>query len=256
MAALQTANDEIFEPPFFNQLHLKGFPIRNLSVKSRHTQNIKDSIKVRGYDEDKPIIVATSKDAEANGYVLDGRNRLVACYWIEQESGQLPAITIKHEQVKDLAHAKMRQIYYESQHLLNKPSEDACDHILVLYEEVKELDPSITKQSSLVQYLGKEAKFDNETMLKAVVSRIEKHEKKQQDLARDIYEPRRPSQDEEAKGSWATGVAKDPRQEQKEMSFKSYAGELELTCNHGKKMNIALNIKIFDDGTTKLEQVA
>lgn len=263
MAATTLASDELptFNPPWIKDIipTFLPFPIRHINTKSTKLQDLKHSILTTGYNDKEPIVVARSKDPLANGYVMDGRNRLTACDMIFRESGSkmesLPAITVRYEQVPDLAHAKLRQIAYESKWLLGKTPEDAADHIITLYEEVKQEKPEIFQDEALDKFFQTEAKISDVPMLNALVARIERHEEKE----RKRHEKEQSTEDNKVKPTrrHAKGGEQRTMEEAggKKVNFKSYTSEVEYVCVHGKRQTIPLNVNVYEDGRVTTEAV-
>ncbi len=254
-AVEQTSEEDVFNPFWLADLgQLQGFQIRHLDVKSNHMQNLKESIKTRGWSKDEPVIVCKSKDPKANGYIADGRHRLIVCEWIRKETGELPTIPIVFEQVKDFAHAKLRQIYYESAHLLKKSSDNAKEHIIQLWSEVQTLDPKISEGVMLDQYFEKEGKFNDKTRTLAVIAQIQRHEEKER---KKMLQEQAYKNETKVKPDASWKIAKPQQKSMEEMSkmpFKRYTADLEMTCAHGKKTNVAVTVKLFENGTVSLEQ--
>jgi len=247
----------IFNPEWLSEQGMKPFPLRHINAKKDHLQNLKYSIQTNGFNRKEPLIVAKStRDPEANGMILDGRNRAVVCDQIRVETGTLPNIAITYETVKDVAHAKLRQIYYESQHLNRKDSEDALAHIIELYQEVKEEIPELGMQKNLDEVLGKEAGFgaSDKTQLMAVCHKINLFQQKQ--LVKEnerMKDPRKPGSFDPTT-DWVD-TSKTPEVIADSKPIKTFATEFETTCVCGKKTNYAINALLYESGKLKLEQV-
>jgi|GEM_PF-5975765 len=246
----------IFNPEWLSEQGMKPFPLRHINAKKDHLQNLKHSIQTNGFNRKEPLIVAKSKDPEADGMILDGRNRCVVCDWIKIETGTLPSLHITYETVKDVAHAKLKQIYYESQHLNRKDSEDALAHIIELYQEVVEDIPELSQQKTLEEVLGKEAGFgaSDKTQLTAVCFKLNRWQQKQ--LLKEnerMKDPRKPGSFDPT-ADWVD-TTKTPEIATDSKPVKTFATEFETTCACGKKTNYAINALLYESGKMKLEQV-
>lgn len=254
--ALQTTNDEeneVFYPEFMKQLGLKGFVLENIEAKTIHLKGLFNSIKDKGYDPEEPIIAARCSDPSIQGFVLDGRHRLIACSWIEKEKGEAPTITVRYEKVADLDHAELRQAAYEAQHLNKKTAESAAEHIISIYERVKLRTPELIKERSLDEFVSKECKIADSAMASAVVRLLQRHERNQSQKTIQASALRvNPT----TAGSWSSTKQSEAAGPLKPQDpYKMYAVEVEVPASE-KKRNLALNVKIFASGKAEAEIVA
>lgn len=179
------------------------------------------------------------------------------------ETGQLPNIKFVFEPVKDLVHAKLRQIFYESPHLLRKDSDEAGEHIVELYEDIKRMNPEMFGQRTIEETLLREGKFEksNVTLISVIANRITKFEEKLERKRQEKIshsQPRKAAQvGEEVYDDWGEkrGTGPPISTAKPKILSRSFAAELETTCACGKKTNHGLNVNVFDDGTVGLELV-
>jgi len=247
-----------FNPDWFKEQGIQGFPIKHIEVKSEHIQNLKKSLMDNNYNKDEPIILAQCKTDEfVTGWVLDGRHRLIACNMVLMEKGELPNIRISHELVVNRKRARWRQIYYEAQHLLRKNSESAAAHIVEIEQELLKEDPKTPKQMTF-DYLVKEGGFGKDDLIiaNAAYNRLKIEEVKEERKRQALMAPPR-VREPEVKGDWTDGNIRESTSDviTPTITFKEFTSELETKCVCGKKTNHAVSVKVFENGKVKLEQV-
>ena len=257
-------HEKVFNPKWFSDndfgFKIQGFSTADINFKSDRLQTIKQSLLDIGYNKTFPIILAKSADPAANGVVLDGRNRLIACDFYYAVKETLPAIKFIFEGVKDVDHAELRQMMYEAHHLTEKGADEAKGHILQIYERLRHKHPDWFAQKTMDDVLPKEAKVERSesTMFAFLKTTITVYQKKEDMKARAKMQPATSMMKESAFENW--GEKKEPVGAVVTAGFqkviKEFSGELETQCEGcGKKQNHAINGKLFDDGSVKVELV-
>lgn len=165
--------DGYFNPPFFELLHIKPYKFKHMDLESPSMKDLIKDLIEKGYDGDKPVILAMCNDPEVNDQVMDGRRRLYASYKAWVKTGIVPDIVIIRKQVKDLAELKARMFIYEREHLLRKSDKVAREHMADLTNDLLTLKPELRQQKFLDAYidtlpkdLGYKAKYVEQAIKK------------------------------------------------------------------------------------------